>query len=409
MALSDIAFKSLYLHLPFCLKRCNYCDFLSHTLAEVQEQAAAYPEALRQEMRMYRAYAGELASVYFGGGTPTVLPAAELCSLLDYIGRTFALAPNAEITVECNPATVDAAYLAELKAAGFNRLSIGAQSLQDHELKLLGRLHDAAAVKSCVADARKAGFDNISLDIIYALPGQTLEDLQYNLLAALRLEPEHISLYSLQLDNDSIWGRQFAAGSLVAADEDLEADMLQMARTILRENGFMQYEIANFARRGEQDRRSRHNRLYWQREDYLGVGLGAASCLFLERWQNVGTLDEYIGSLARLHRPPVEAESLTMAQAMSEVMFMGLRQTAGVDIYPVIERYRVDPLRFYDMELQRLFAQGLVEYLPDAHSLRLTERGMLVANQVFLEFIKDDAEDVQLTFRQGGGAPVWEV
>lgn len=400
LALKDIAFKSLYLHLPFCLKRCNYCDFLSHTYAEVQAQAAAYPAALRQEMRMYRAYAGELRSVYFGGGTPTVLPARELCGLLDFIGRTFTLADDAEITVECNPATVDLSYLAELRAAGFNRLSIGAQSFQDAELKMLGRLHDAAAIRDCVAAARQAGFDNISLDIIYALPGQTLADLQYNLLAALKLAPEHISLYSLQLDNDSIWGREYAAGKLLAADEDLEADMLQMARTLLREQGFAQYEIANFARRGERDFRSRHNRLYWQREDYLGVGLGAASCLFMTRWQNVGTLDAYIEALSKLHRPQVEEEHLTMAQTMSEVMFMGLRQTAGVDIYPVIDRYRVDPMRFYDYELQGLLARGLVEYVEDAHSLRLTERGMMLANQVFLEFIKDETEDMQLLSRQ---------
>lgn len=176
--------------------------------------------------------------------------------------------------------------------------------------------------------------------------------------------------------------------------------MLQMARGLLREQGFAQYEIANFARRGERDFRSRHNRLYWQREDYLGVGLGAASCLFMTRWQNVGTLDSYIESLSRLHRPKVEQEQLTMAQTMSEVMFMGLRQTAGVDIYPVIDRYCVDPLRFYDYELQGLFGQGLLEYVEDAHSLRLTERGMMLANQVFLEFIKDETEDIQLWAQQ---------
>lgn len=356
---------------------------------------------------MYRAYAGELQSVYFGGGTPTMLPASELCSLLDFIGRTFILSPGAEITVECNPGTVDVGYLAELKSAGFNRLSIGAQSFQDAELKMLGRLHNTASIRNCVAAARHVGFDNISLDIIYALPGQTLASLQYNLLAALKLAPEHISLYSLQLDNDSIWGREYAAGKLLAADEDLEADMLQMARGLLREQGFAQYEIANFARRGERDFRSRHNCLYWQREDYLGVGLGAASCLFMTRWQNVGTLDSYIESLSRLHRPKVEQEQLTMAHTMSEVMFMGLRQTAGVDIYPVIDRYCVDPLRFYDYELQGLFGQGLLEYVEDAHSLRLTERGMMLANQVFLEFIKDETEDIQLGSQQD--EPFFEI
>lgn len=390
-----MAFKSLYVHWPFCLQRCNYCDFLSHTYSDVKAWAADYPQALQQEMRMYRAYADELASVYFGGGTPTVLPADVLAETLDFIRRTFALCDDAEITVECNPATADEAYLRRLRQAGFNRISLGAQSFQDAELRRLGRAHGAAAIEKAVVDARAAGFDNLSLDLIYALPGQTMADLQYNLQAALRLEPEHISLYSLQLDNDSPWGRQYAKGLLAAADEELEADMLLYAWQQLRNSGYAQYEIANFAKKGQRDFRSRHNRLYWQREDYLGVGLGAASCLFLHRWQNSGSLDDYLQNLQRLRRPPVEEEELTMAQCMSEVMFMGLRQAAGVDIYPVIARFRVDPLRFYANELPPLYAAGLLEYSADAHSLRLTPKGMLLANQVFLAFIKDDVEDIQ--------------
>lgn len=390
-----MAFCSLYMHIPFCLARCNYCDFLSHTYADVAELAARYPAALKQEMRMYRSYVGELVSVYLGGGTPTVLPVEELCGLLDFVRETFVLRRDVEITVECNPATVDAAYLKKLRAAGCNRLSIGAQSFLDHELKMMGRLHTAADISETVAAAREAGFDNISLDLIYALPGQTMEEWQYNLLAALRLEPEHISIYSLQLDNDSPWGRACEKGLLAAADEDLEADMLAFSWQLLREKGFVQYEIANFARKSQRDYRSRHNRMYWQREDYLGVGLGAASCMFLERWQNSGTLAEYIEALDGLHRPPVERETLTMAQCMSEVMFMGLRQTAGVDIYPVLDRFRVDITRFYDHELRPLYAAGLLEYIEDAHNIRLTERGMMVANQVFLAFIKDDSEDIQ--------------
>lgn len=394
-----MAFKSLYVHWPFCLRRCNYCDFLSHNIFEVQEQAAAYPQALRQELRMYRAYADELVSIYFGGGTPTVMPAEELCSLLDFIRQTYAVREDAEITVECNPATADEAYLRQLRQVGFNRLSLGAQSFQPAELQRLGRAHSAADTVLAVAEARAAGFDNLSLDLMYALPGQTMADLEFNLRTAMRLQPDHISLYSLQLDNDSPWGRQHAKGLLSAADEDLEADMLLFAWQFLQEQGFVQYEIANFAKKDQRDFRSRHNRMYWQREDYLGVGLGAASCLFLRRWQNVGGLAAYINSLLKLHLPPVEEEELTMAQCMSEVMFMGLRQTAGVDIYPVIERFRVDPLRFYAQELPPLYAAGLLEYLEDAHNLRLTKKGLVLANQVFLAFIKDEAEDIQLCRR----------
>ncbi len=405
-----MAFKSLYVHWPFCLQRCNYCDFLSHNIFEVQEQAAAYPQALRQELRMYRAYADELVSIYFGGGTPTVMPAEELCSLLDFIRQTYAVRADAEITVECNPATADEAYLRQLRQAGFNRLSLGAQSFQPAELQRLGRAHSAADIVLAVAEARTAGFDNLSLDLMYALPGQTMADLEFNLRTAMRLQPEHISLYSLQLDNDSPWGRQYAKGLLLAADEDLEADMLLYAWQFLQEHGFVQYEIANFAQKDQRDFRSRHNRMYWQREDYLGVGLGASSCLFLRRWQNVGGLSAYINSLLNLHRPPVEEEELTMAQCMSEVMFMGLRQTAGVDIYPVIERFRVDPLRFYANELPPLYAAGLLEYLEDAHSLRLTQKGLVLANQVFMAFIRDEMEDIQLCQQpKAGGAADIEI
>lgn len=383
-----MAFQSLYVHLPFCLRRCNYCDFLSHTYADVMPLAAAYPEAVKQELRMYRNYAEPLRSVYFGGGTPTVLPAQVPVDLLAFIKETFALWPNAEITVECNPATADYDYFCSLRQTGFNRLSIGAQSFIDEELRAMGRLHSAADTVACVEMARRAGFDNVSLDVIYALPGQTMEQARYNLLAALELLPQHISLYALQLDNNSVWGQQAAAGALMPIDEDLEADMLQMAWALLKERGFKQYEIANFALKAERDFRSRHNRLYWQREDYLGVGLGAASCLGLRRWQNVGSLQDYVAALASLHRPSVDEEVLSRWQGLSEAMFLGLRQTAGLDIYPIIDKFGVDPLIFYQNELPPLYRAQLLEYIEDSHTLRLTERGLMVADMVALSFIK---------------------
>lgn len=383
-----MAFQSLYLHLPFCLRRCNYCDFLSHTYADVRDFAAAYPGALKQEMRMYRGYADPLRSVYFGGGTPTTLPAAVLADLLAFIRGAFQLVADAEITVECNPATADYDYFCRLRQAGFNRLSVGAQSFLDEELLRMGRAHTAADTVACLSAARRAGFDNISLDIIYALPGQTPEQARYNILAALQQNPQHISLYALQLDNNSPWGRQAASGALMPLDDELEADMLQMAWGLLRDNGFVQYEVANFAQKAGRDFRSRHNRLYWQREDYLGVGLGASSCLGLRRWQNTGGLAEYISALKAYHRPAVDEEYLTRLQALSEAMFLGLRQTAGLDIYPVIDKCGLDPLKFYADELPPLYAAGLLEYVEDAHSLRPTEKGLMLADMVALSFIK---------------------
>lgn len=382
-----MAFNSIYVHIPFCQKRCNYCDFLSHIYSEEKKYADQYADALIAEIQLYKTDADQIKSIYFGGGTPTTLSAKDLLRTLMAIKENFNVSPKAEITVEANPATVNLEYLTELFAGGFNRLSLGVQSFQASELAEMGRLHSEDDVYQTVKSARLAGFENISVDLIYALPNQTLASWQENLQKAVALDVEHISLYSLQLDNDSIWGLKFNAGEMDSADEDLEADMLIYARDYLKTQKFMRYEIANFSKIGMKDRRSAHNRGYWQREDYLGLGLGAASCLFDKRWQNVGTLEEYTSAVLAGFKPPVEAETLTAEQCISEVMFMGLRQSAGVEMSSTFEKYGINPMDLYQQQVDLMVGNDLLEYVEDADSLKLTESGKMFANQVFERFV----------------------
>ncbi len=215
-----MAYNSIYVHVPFCVQRCNYCDFLSHIYNAEKKCADQYADALIAEMQMYKQDAELIKSIYFGGGTPTTLGAKDLLKVLNAIKENFNISPKAEITVEANPATVDENYLTELFAGGFNRLSLGVQSFQASELAEMGRLHSVDDVYDTVKSARLAGFENISVDLIYALPNQTMESWQDNLQKAVALDVEHISLYSLQLDNDSVWGLKFNAGEMDSADED---------------------------------------------------------------------------------------------------------------------------------------------------------------------------------------------
>ena len=256
---------ALYIHIPFCLRKCNYCDFVSFPRSGREELFAAYHGLLEQELELWRREADltRISTVYFGGGTPSLLAADTVSRLL---GRLPAVT---ECTLEANPETVDLPRLAAFRQAGIDRLSLGVQSFDAELLRAMGRGHDGEQAARAVSLARQAGFDNISLDLIYGLPGQTVAQWRDSLERAAELAPEHISLYGLTIHENTPWGEALAAGRLEAPDDDLAADMLELALDFLPEQGFVQYEIANFARPG---RESRHNCAYWQRDNYLGLG-----------------------------------------------------------------------------------------------------------------------------------------
>ena len=369
---------SLYVHIPFCLRKCNYCDFVSFPVDSCGGLFSAYPDLLLRELELWREDAdlSRLRTVYFGGGTPSLLEP-------DTVKRLLALLPKVEeCTVEANPETVDEARLSAFRQAGADRLSLGAQSFDDGLLQAMGRGHDGEQTARAVADARRACFDNISLDLIYGLPGQTLAQWRDSLERAAALETEHISLYGLTIHPDTPWGKELAAGTLAATDDDLAADMLELAMDYLPEQGFVQYEIANFARPGFE---SRHNCAYWQRDNYLGLGLSAASCLNDRRLANTADPAAYKEAIEAGRLPIAEDLTYNIDQVLGEAMFLGLRLLKGVDVAAYEERYGVDPLKRFRFELKKLAGRGLIVY--DENSIRLTRKGVALGNLVFEEFV----------------------
>ncbi len=364
-----------YIHIPFCRAKCAYCDFNSY--AGLESLFEDYVLALIQEIQIV---SGELQpeadSVYLGGGTPTVLPATLLTAILQSCG------PAEEITVEANPGTLTPAYLTHLLHRGVNRLSLGVQSLDDDTLRLLGRIHSADQARDSYRLARQAGFDNVNLDFIYALPGQTLAGWRETLQEALELAPDHLSLYALALQEDTPLAARIAGGKLPPLDDDLAADMYLLAEEMLEAAGYLHYEISNWAQEG---RLCQHNLKYWRNEPYLGFGAGAHSCCGGRRWANVVRPEEYLARLSEGRSAIAAAEEIDPHLAMAETMILGLRLTAGVSFDDFRQRFGCALEAVYGEVLTELAAMGLLEL--DGSAVQLTGRGRLLGNEVFERFL----------------------
>lgn len=373
----------LYIHVPFCLAKCAYCDFVSYPYSP--EAAERYLQALEGETRLWGARLGPelvLKTVYVGGGTPTCLPPEALARLMNIPRSGFTMLPDAEITVEANPGTIDEEKLAVLTAAGVNRLSIGMQEAADRLLQVLGRAHTAGEARQAFKAARAAGFTNINLDLIYGIPGQNEKDWAETLAEAVALGPEHISAYSLEIHPETPLGQAAAIGAVAICSEETVREMYLKAIDFLTASGYVHYEIANFALPG---RESRHNRLYWEGGEYLGLGPGAHSCLGGRRWANTARPGEYCAAVARGELPVAEAVYLTLADAMAEAMFLGLRLTAGVSAARFQARFGCSPEAVYGPAIARLAAQGLL--IEEDGYIRLTREALPVANIVFAAFV----------------------
>ncbi len=361
----------LYIHIPFCKAKCAYCDFYS--LAHSEEKMDAYMAALLRHLEEVapRAAGMQVDTVYFGGGTPSYLGAARLCRILQTVLRRYGVARDAEITLEANPDSAgDWKELRKLRRAGFNRLSLGVQSTDDALLRRIGRVHTYEQVQQAVMAARKAKFTNLSLDLIYGLPGQTMEDWQRTLADAVALGPEHLSCYGLKLEEGTpLWQQR---QTLTLPDDDAQADMYLYTVAALGEMGYEQYEISNFAKSGKE---SRHNLKYWRMEEYAGFGPGAHSDFGGVRYGYVRDIDSYIAG--RLVLSESETDS-TLARDYEYVM-LSLRTAAGIDRQTFEKRYRQ---RFQPMET--LFEQyekaGLASRTEGGW--RLTPRGFLVSNSI---------------------------
>jgi oxygen-independent coproporphyrinogen-3 oxidase len=322
----------------------------------------------------------QLDSIYFGGGTPSLLPPEQVALIIRQAAEIFGLSPNAEITLEANPGTVNHAKLAAFRSAGINRLSLGVQSFDDNFLDCLGRLHNARQALNAFEDARKADFENISIDLMYALPSQNIIQWKTELQQALMLSPEHFSIYGLTVEEGTPFSRHYHIDSPEKADEDLSADMFEMADDLLTAAGYEHYEIANYARPGY---RSRHNSGYWLRDGYLGLGVGAHS-FFKDgngvRTNNVDTLKEYREELAAGRLPRLDIQCLTRDEAMEEFMFLGLRLADGVSLDEFELEFGCPCRSVYDTVIDELVSLDLLRH---ENRLRLTRRGILLSNQVF--------------------------
>lgn len=375
---------SLYIHVPFCVRKCSYCDFVSVPFRG--DTAQSYLQALELEMRYYAERLSneqrQVGTVFIGGGTPSMLPAHDLAWLLDKLQHYFHWQSDAEVTVEANPGTVDKEKLQALYHGGVNRLSLGVQACQPHLLKLLGRVHNLDQAVQAVDSARQVGFNNLSLDLIFGVPGQTLADWQQSLRLLTDLEPQHLSCYSLQLEEGTPLTAAVERGELQCCDEDLELAMYNEAINFLNSKGYQHYEISNFAKPGFE---SCHNLVYWHDEEYIGLGPAAHSHVNRQRWANTGDISQYVAGMNKGVPELTEHYQLTEADAMSETMFMGLRLLKGVNIDKFAKRFGCSITDVWPQQTAKLIGQGLIENT--GTHIRLTNKGLPLANIVFSEFV----------------------
>jgi oxygen-independent coproporphyrinogen-3 oxidase len=369
----------LYVHIPFCSAICNYCNF-NRGLFET-DLKNQYVAALREEIRR-KGDKDAADTIFFGGGTPSLLEPAEIAAIVETCRNAFSVSADAEVTLEANPETINAERLAGFRAAGVNRLSFGVQSFRDDELQRLSRLHSAARAHEAFDMARAAGFDNVSLDLMMWLPGQSVADWLASVESLIGLGPEHASLYLLEIYPNAPLRDAMARGRWSVAAEDDAAEMYLQAMGALDRAGYEQYEISNVARPG---RESRHNVKYWTDGEWIGFGCGAHSTRKGVREKNVAATAEYISRVASWGQLAVETRPLSPQARFEEALIMGLRLTRGVDLASIESRYQTDVWRTYGSELEPFVDLGLLIY--DGAHLRLTRSGMLLANEVMAVFI----------------------
>ena len=391
---------SLYIHIPFCKHRCHYCDFI--TTAGREGELPGYVDALANEIRIANNTENKihLRSVYFGGGTPSLVSLSSYAQIFDAIHESFELTEDCEISLEANPGTINEAYLAGLRKLGFNRISIGVQSTDSFDLQRLDRIHNIQDVIASFSDARRAGFENLNLDLIFGLPWQDLNSWKNSLQRAIDLRPDHFSLYSLIIEEGTALYRWHQKGLIEPQDQDLQADMYELAMELLRTEGYEHYEISNWARVDpEKDYRCRHNLQYWLNDPYLGMGAGAQGYFNHSRLVNTPSLTDYVirmgSSTADRSVFPetpatISSEAVDLETRMSDEMMLGMRLIQqGVNAKRFEERYQIPLQDKFGAELNRLVRLALVEWVGEGpkRQVRLTHHGNLVANQVFMEFV----------------------
>ncbi|MCR4585247.1 MAG: radical SAM family heme chaperone HemW [Lachnospiraceae bacterium] len=374
---------SLYIHIPYCVRKCAYCDFLSFSCGEREAEIAGYVGRLIREIaeNACKYVDREVISIFIGGGTPSVIKADYIADILGCIKEKYRVSDEAEISMEANPGTLDREKLMIYRKAGVNRLSIGCQSVHDDELKCLGRIHSFEDFIRCYDMARECGFENINVDLMAGLPGSDEKKLEKSLRTVAEMGPEHISVYDLIIEEGTPFHARYGGkGAAQLPDEETDRKMYHMTASVLKEYGLERYEISNYAKPGYE---CRHNLVYWNREDYLGLGLNAASCVDNVRWKNTSDMSKYMkGGEIREER-----EELSINEQKFETMMLGLRLIRGVSIQEYRNRYGADLYEEYGEHIAKMKEYGLLT--EGAGFLRLTEAGLDVADAVIEGFAVD--------------------
>lgn len=377
----------LYIHIPFCVQKCLYCDFLSMPVDETVRRHYVHKliEEIKEKAGNYSGYS--VPSIFFGGGTPSILSGMQIAEMVEALQKHFHIEKNAEITIECNPGTLTEQKLSACKSSGINRISMGLQSAKNQELEKLGRIHSFEEFLHNYDLVRKMGFDNVNVDIMLALPEQTVSDWEYTLKEILKLRPEHISAYSLIIEEGTPFYQNYAADEqrreegeepLFLPNEETERAMYRLTGEMLLEKGYERYEISNYAKKG---RECRHNIGYWTRKNYLGLGLGSASLVENVRFSNTSDLKEYLNG----NFEPQDKEVLERKEQMEEFAFLGLRMMKGISRGRFEELFGVEIEAVYGEVIRKMTAQGLLEQ--QAGNIFLTEEGISVSNYVMSEFL----------------------
>ncbi|SFA95500.1 MULTISPECIES: radical SAM family heme chaperone HemW [unclassified Bacillus (in: firmicutes)] len=374
--------RAAYIHIPFCEHICHYCDF--NKVFSKGQPIDEYLEALESEIKLSleKYPVDRLETIFVGGGTPTALNEKQLEKLCSIIGKHLPFDENTEYTFEANPGDLSSEKIRILKGSGVNRISFGVQSFNDDLLKAIGRVHRAEDVFRSVTEAKKAGFENISIDLIYSLPGQTIEDFQQSIDTAFTLDISHYSGYSLIIEPKTVFYNLLRKGKLSVPGEDAEASMYELLMEKMDKQGFIQYEISNFAKPGFE---SRHNLTYWNNEPYFGFGAGAHGYTGGYRTSNIGPVNRYIDSVSGGKLPILDEHFVKDSERMEEEMFLGLRKTAGIERTHFINKFGKDPFVFFQKQIQELQERKWLEASND--HIFLSKKGRLLGNEVFQYFL----------------------
>ncbi len=364
----------LYIHIPFCKQKCKYCDFISYTQKE--DMFDDYLDRLKDEAQEYRG--AKVNTVFIGGGTPSLLSCGQLRTLTEMIKTTFILSDDCEFTIEANPKTLDTDKLKTLKNCGVNRISLGVQSFCDDELKAIGRIHDAKTAYNTVELIKEYGFNNFSLDIMLNLPNQSKESLLKTLETAISLNPNHISCYSLILEENTPLFKEYESGKFEIASDEYDRELYSLAKDTLTENGYEQYEISNFSKKGF---KSKHNLKYWNCDEYIGLGVAAHSYLNDIRFYNTSKISEYINGIYHIEEKTI----LSKKDKISEYIIMRLRLTDGICVNEFQKRFSVDFYDTYKALIDKFISAGFIKY--EENSYKLTDKGFDISNSIMCEFV----------------------